>query len=852
MNKRLILIDGHALFHRAFHALPPFRSPKGEVVNAIYGFISILLKAIKDIKPEYIVSTFDLAAKTFRHIEFEEYKGHRKAAPDELHAQLPRLKEVLESFGIPIYEAEGFEADDVIGTIAEKLKREKDVQVVILTGDLDTLQLVEGEKITVFTPKKGVSDPILYNEKAVFDRFGLRPDQMIDYKGLRGDPSDNIPGVPGIGEKTATTLLKKYENIETLYETLERGEANDISPKIQEKLVENKDKAFLSKRIATIVKDVKMKFSLEDTDWQKRYKVKHVEDDIKDLGFFSLLERLPHREKDKKSDTDAKIELIEGFDKEKVQDRFTFNIVGKSVYISIDPKTVYVTDLESIKDLFKNEEIEKIGHEIKPLLKKLISLGISLKEPYFDTAIAAYLLNPGRRDYSLERVYFAKFAKSVPVDDRLYPALIWELWQNVTKELKDQNIWNVAKDIEMPLVKVLVDMELKGIKIDIKSLEDLAKIVDREISGLRKEIYELAGEEFNISSPKQLAEILYNKLNIQGRIKKTTGGSMSTAASELEKLRDKHEIISHIIKYRELQKLKTTYIDPFPSLVAKDGRVHTTYRQTITSTGRLASADPNLQNIPIRTELGQKFRGSFVADKGYKLVAFDYSQFELRILAHISEDNKLIKAFKEGDDIHLRTASEAFNVNPEQVTPNMRRQAKVLNFGIIYGMGTRGFAQAAKIDMEKAKQFITRYFEEFKGVAEYIEGTKKKAHEQGFVETLFGRKRELPDIHTSIPMLVSQAERMAVNLPIQGTQADLMKMAMIAAYKYLKDKYQENEVRILLQIHDELVCEIKEDKVNDIAKEIKKIMESVYKLKVPVIVDVKEGDDWADMDKIIF
>ena len=853
MNKRLILIDGHALFHRAFHALPPFRSPKGEVVNAIYGFLSILLRTIKDVNPDYIVATFDLATKTFRHEEFEEYKAHREAAPDEMHDQLPRLKEVLESFGIPIYEAEGYEADDVIGTIAEKLKREKDVQVVILTGDLDTLQLVDDEaKITVFTPKKGVSDSILYNEKAVIERFGLRPDQMIDYKGLRGDPSDNIPGVPGVGDKTASTLLKKYENIETLYEALERGQAEDISEKMKEKLLTNKDKAFLSKKIATIIRDVKIKFDLDDADWQKHYKAKHVEDDLKDLGFFSILERLPHREKDKKIDSEAKIELTEGFDTEKVNDYFVFNIVGKSVYISLDSKTVYKTDLKSVKELFEKGGIEKIGHGLKPLLKKLISLGIRPEGPYFDTAIAAYLINPGRRDYSLERVYFAKFAKSLTVDDRLHPALIWELRELVIKELKGQGVWDVARNIEMPLIEILAEMERKGIKIDLKSLEELAKAVDKEVGGIKKEIYRLAGEEFNISSPKQLAEVLYKKMGIRGRIRKTTGGSMSTAASELEKIRGEHEIVDHILKYRELQKLKTTYIDPFPSLVASDDRLHTTYHQTITATGRLASSDPNLQNIPVRTELGQKFRGSFVAGKGYKLVAFDYSQFELRILAHISEDRKLIRAFKEGDDIHLRTASEVFNVGPEQVTSNMRRQAKVLNFGIIYGMGARGFAQAAGIPVDKAKQFIDCYFDEFEGVSEYINETKKKAHDEGFVATLFGRKRELPDINTSIPMLVSQAERMAVNLPIQGTQADLIKMAMISVHKHLKDKYSNDEAKMLLQIHDELVFEIKEDSVQEISKEIKKIMESMYKLKVPIIVDAKEGDNWAEMERMRF
>ncbi len=852
MIKKLILIDGHALFHRAFHALPPFRSPRGEVVNAVYGFLSVLLKTIKEVNPDYIVATFDMAAKTFRHKEYKEYKGHREAAPDELHDQLPLLKELLESFGIPMYELEGFEADDLIGTLTEKSKKESDLQVIILTGDLDTLQLVDENRVVVFTPKKGVSDSMVYDERAVFDRFELKPEQMIDYKGLRGDPSDNIPGVPGVGDKTAISLLKKYGTIENLYKTLEEEKTEGISPKMQQKLIDNKDKAFFSKKLATIVRDVDIKFSLKDADWREKYKAKHVEDDIKELGFFSILERLPHKKSKKEAGEKGKVNLEEGFGKDKIKDSFAFNIVGNSAYIAVDSRTVYKADLKSLKEIFENPELEKIGHNIKPLIKKMISAGISPQGPYFDTEIAAYLLSAGRRDYGLERVYFAEFTKSLPVDDRLHPAIVWELKNILAKKLKSISSWDVANDIEMPLIEVLAQMERRGIKIDLEGLKELSKTVDKELSGLEKEIYRLAGEEFNISSPKQLAEILFTKLNIQGRIRKTTGGSVSTAASELEKIRGEHEIVDHILKFRELQKLKTTYIDPFPSLVARDGRLHTTYKQTVTATGRLASSEPNLQNIPVRTELGQQFRGSFVADKGYKLVAFDYSQFELRILAHISGDKKLIKAFKEGDDIHLRTASEVFDVRPEQVTSHMRRQAKVLNFGIIYGMGVRGFAQAARINTEKAKQFIDRYFEEFAGVAQFIEDTKKKAYEQGGVETIFGRKRELPDIYASMPMLVSQAQRMAVNLPIQGTQADLMKMTMISLYKHIEEKYPNDEVRMLLQIHDELVFEIKEDQGEGITKEIKKIMESVYKLKVPVIVEAKEGDDWATMEKVGF
>ncbi|PJE51165.1 MAG: DNA polymerase I [Candidatus Yanofskybacteria bacterium CG10_big_fil_rev_8_21_14_0_10_36_16] len=829
MAKKLVLIDGNALVHRAFHALPPLTSPQGVVTNAVFGFSSILMKMIKELKPDYIAATFDLAGPTFRHEEFEDYKAHRVKAPDELYSQMDMVREVLEAFGIPVYEKKGYEADDVIGTVATSLKKEKDLKVYITTGDLDTLQLVDDDKIVVFTLRKGMSDTILYDEKAIMERYGLRPDQMNDYKGLKGDPSDNIPGVPGIGEKTATILIKEYGSLEKLYEYIEKTDVKKlkkpVSVKLAEKLIENKDQAFFSKQLSTIVTDLDVGFSIKDTDWKKNIDGEKVEKIFRDLGFSSLVRRLP----------EIGLSIGSDFDENTKSSKTKKDYNESLAYYHLGLED------EALKEV-RGGAKEILGHGLKTFYKKMIRSGEDFKGKSFDTKIAAYLLNPEFRNYEFEKIYYGEF-NEMPTQD--YRNNLWRLKGVLENKIDSQKLNKVFEDIEMPLVRVLAEMELNGIKIDTKILSELLAKATKELSILEKKIHKLVGVEFNINSPQQLGEVLFDKLEIKGRVRKTTGGAKSTAAPELEKIRGEHPAIDFILQYRELQKLKSTYIEPFPTLINQEtGRLHTTYNQMGTATGRLSSQDPNLQNIPIRTELGRKFRKAFVAEKGFKLVSFDYSQVELRIVAHLAGDEKLIKAFKRGDDIHKITAAEIFGVESEKVNSEMRRQAKVLNFGILYGMGPVGFMRASGVDRARAREFIDRYFEEFSGIAKYIEETKAKAKQDGYVETLFGRRRSMQDIYSTMPQVRAYAERMAVNMPVQGTAADIMKLAMIEVYNYLNKNNLKQDALMLLQVHDELVIEIKDSLIDELSPKIKNVMESVHKFDVPLIVDVEFGSSW--------
>ncbi|MBI2674478.1 MAG: DNA polymerase I [Candidatus Yanofskybacteria bacterium] len=838
--KKLVLIDGHALVHRAFHALPPtLNSPKGVPTNAVFGFTSVLLKMIKDLKPDYIAAAFDLAAPTFRHEEFAEYKAHRVKAPDELYVQIPLVKEMLTAFGVPIYEKAGFEADDLIGSLAEKSKKDKSIQTIIMTGDLDTLQLIDNKRVVVFTLRKGVTDTVIYDEDEVFKRYGLKPEQLNDFKGLKGDPSDNIPGVPGVGEKTSSELIKEFENLENLYQFLENQKSeiknqNDkekiknfkkpLTTKLVEKLLENKDMAFFSKKLATIVRDVDVDFSLDKSDWLKNLKKEEVDKQLKELGFYSLTKR---------------------FDELDIQG---LNIRQKAL---LEPTQTRLCTGPSPRpkelNLIWNDNGKVFGHDLKLFSKKYITEKGREPELGFDIKIAAYLLRSDRKNYDPEVLYREEFGREIADD----PNAMLSLERAFGKRLKDQNLLMVFEEIEMPLINVLAEMELRGVLIDSEAIAKLSKLVTSEIIKLEKDIYKQAGAEFNINSPKQLKEILFEKLQIKGKVRKTSKGALSTAAGELEKLVDEHPIIEKILRYREIQKLKTTYTDPFPALISKtSGRLHTTFNQTGTTTGRLASQDPNLQNIPVKTELGQEFRKAFVASPGFKLASFDYSQIELRIAAHISQDEKMTTAFKRGEDIHARTASEIFGVKPEMVDKNMRRDAKVLNFGILYGMGILGFQRASGVSRDKAREFIDRYMREFSGIAKYMNEMKIKARKEGYVSTIFGRRRWFPEIKSSMPQVISQAERMAINMPIQGTAADLMKLAMIKIFEHLHNSDSRDNAFLLLQVHDELLFEIKDHLVDKISTSIKEIMENIWELHVPLIVDVKLGLNWSEMEKI--
>ena len=763
-EKTLVLIDGHALVHRAYHALPPLNTSRGELVNAVFGFTSILLKILKELRPDYIAATFDLAGPTFRHKEFEDYKATRVKAPDELYQQINRVKDVLKAFNIPIYEKEGFEADDLLGTIAHQLKtkpsakepkprtKNQELKIIIATGDLDTLQLVD-KNTSVYTLKKGVKDTIVYDEKAVQERYGLAPSQMTDFKGLKGDPSDNIPGVPGVGEKTAIELLKEYGTIENLYRKLEteKPKLKTKNLKLLNKLLEYKEQAFFSQYLATIKKDAPIKFNLAEAaapDYDKEQVVKL----FKEMGFYSLLERL-----------------------------------GDSEAAALLPSLP--------------------GEESKTAKE-------AIEQP----------VTPGKSNPREEEIYekIEQAKNSGILSDRVYK-------------------------LEKALAPVISRMEKTGIKIDIDYLASLGVALNQRLLELEKEIHQSAGVDFNINSPQQLSDVLFNRLQLKIKgLKKTPGRVVSTAAPELIKLRDQHKIIDAILEYRELAKLKTTYVDALPKLIGSDGRVRTTFDQLGTATGRLSSKNPNLQNIPIKTELGREIRKAFVAAKGYKLLAADYSQIELRVVASLANDVKMINALKSGGDIHILTAHEVFDVRPEEVSARMRQAAKALNFGVIYGMSVHGFSQASGLPPDKAKAFIQKYFDEFHGVAKYVEKTKEEAAKNGYVQTLFGRKRFIPEINSSVWNLKAAAERMAVNLPVQGTAADLIKMAMVEINLKLKTK----NLKLLLQVHDELVFEVPKEEIQTVAQQIKDIMENVCQLAVPLKVEIKAGDNWGEMERI--
>ena len=862
---------------------------------------------LKGLKPDYIAATYDLAGPTFRHKEFEEYKAHREKAPDELYAQIPLTKEVLKTFGIPIYEKQGFEADDLIGALAEKAKKNPPtggLQVVIVTGDLDTLQLVDGDKVVVFTLRKGLTDTILYNEDEVKKRYGIKPEQVIDFKGLKGDPSDNIPGVPGIGEKTASALIQEFGSIENLYNFLENKKLNIknqsdkskiknnkksiLSEGLIAKLNEYKDQAFFSKKLATIIRDVDVDFGLVDADWHKNLNRQEIERIFRELGFYSLVKRLDdlNIDTEEKSELwtagllgeansnpstgpkklEAKEEITASLKRLGNAIEITFDIVDEGGFIwtengkecfSFDLSDIMVSKMgnsklwEDFTSIFENEKIAKSGHDLKPLAQKFLAKGIHARGLAFDTKIAAYLIKADRKDYELAMMYQNEFGRELIQGYEQRLMAILELKKLFWEKMKEDKLLKVFEEIEMPLINVLAEIELIGVKINTNTLKKLGQSVNEELAKLEKDIYSHAGAQFNINSPKQLKEILFEKLRLKGKVRKTAKGALSTAAGELEKLVGEHPVVDLILKYREFQKLKTTYIEPFPQLVdQKSGRLHTTFNQTGTVTGRLSSQNPNLQNIPVKTELGLEFRKAFISEPGYKLVSFDYSQLELRIAAHISGDPKMIAAFKRGEDIHTRTAAEVFEIAPENVTPNMRRQAKTLNFGLLYGMGLLGFQRAAGVSRDRAREFINRYMREFSGIARYMEKIKNEARKDGYVSTIFGRRRYLPEINSGIPQLISQAERMAINHPIQGTEGDLLRMTMNRIYNLIHKEYNDQDVKILLQVHDELLFEIKNNLVDLISPKIKNIMENAIRLDVPLTVDVKCGDNWRDLEFI--
>ena len=860
--EKLVLIDAHALIHRAFHALPPLTSPKGGPTNAVYGFTTILLKMIGSIRPEYIAAAFDLAGPTFRHEKFEQYKAHRAKAPDELYAQIPHVRSVLEALGVPVYEQQGYEADDVIGSVAERTRTNKDLQTIIATGDLDTLQLIEKNRVIVTTLRKGIGDTIVYNEGAVRERYGIGPSQMPDFKGLKGDPSDNIPGVPGIGEKTAASLIASFKSLEKLYAALDRSETPPagVTPKLREKLLAHREQAFDSRDLATIVRDVDLSFSLDDARWTDHMDAEKLTRLCRDLGFHTLVKRLDTLLA-KAAPEAPRLGLTESLgpagtaidDLAGLPDGDTAAVeitvrdgVLEAIHVATGPGSLVhlENDPLSLLEGVLNRYRTIVGHDLKGLLK-YVPGDLPDTGSWFDTKIAAWLISPELRGFELDRVAYDTLQESVGEEASAWPPLYLRLREAQTARLTDLGLEELFGNLEMPLIAVLARMERNGIAVDPALLKLLSRQATKELNALQKKIHRLAGEDFNINSPQQLGTVLFERMNIRGKVKRTSTGALSTAAEELEKLRDEHPIIELILQWRELSKLTGTYIEPFPTLIADDGRVHTTYNQTGTATGRLSSQDPNLQNIPTKTELGQRFRSAFVAEKGNELLSLDYSQLELRLVAHIADDAVMREAFERGEDIHTKTASVVFGVPSENVSPQQRRQAKVLNFGIIYGMGSVGFARAAGISRDEARAFMDEYFSRFAGVAAYMERTKEQAARDGYVKTLMGRRRPLPEISSGMPHIAAGAERMAINHPVQGTGADIMKRAMLAVDAAIRTRYPDT--RLLLQVHDELVLEVPKGLVAEVGSTTRTLMEEAYELTVPLIVDVKYGMNWSDM-----
>ncbi len=778
-KKTLVLLDVHAILHRSYHALPEFESSKGEPTGALYGLCTFLIKLAKDLKPDYIIACYDLPEPTMRHEVYKDYKAGRKKTDDALIAQLERSKDIFTAMNIPMYSSPGFEADDMLGTIVEKLKGNKDIDVVIASGDMDTMQLIKDDTVRVYTLKKGIKDTIIYNEQAVLDRFGFGPELLTDYKGLRGDPSDNIIGIKGIGEKTAEDLIKNFGTIEDMYKALKKGSAAfekaGIKKRIIELLKQGEEEAMFSKMLATIRRDAPIHFTVPEKVWK------------------------------------------EDIDMKKVQDLFM-----EFEFRTLGIKVAEVLSLELPDSPTQDEKPEDI----------------------YEVGLLLWIVDSNKTTPTLDDILSYTHTHTL-ADAR----------QVLEKIIKDQELSFVLDEIELPLMPIVKEMTKTGIKIDVARLEELSKKYHAELENLQKKIWKIVGEEFNIASPKQLGEMLFVKmgLKVKGQ-KKTASGGFSTKESELEKLKDEHPIAGLILEYRELAKLLGTYIDTIPKLVDNDNRLHSEFLQAGSATGRMASQNPGIQNIPNKTMLGREIRKSFIAEKGFKLVTFDYSQIELRIAAFLSGDKKLIEIFKEGRDVHTAVASEVFGVKPEMVTKEMRTKAKTINFGVMYGMGVTALQKNIGTNREEAQEFLDGYFNTYSGLAEYLEKVKRETAQKGYTETFFGRRRYFPDIHSKLPFMKASAERMAINAPIQGTEADIIKLAMIEIDKFLSQKDLKRDVRLLLQVHDELVFEVKEGIVESVAPEIKRMMEDVIDVKktagIVMKAECSSGSNWAETEQI--
>lgn len=887
---KVILIDGNSLLYRAFFAMPHFSTLEHQPTNAVYGFTMMLLRLIEEEKPDILVVAFDAPAKTFRHKEFEEYKAHRKPAPEELASQGPITREVVEAFNIPMLEVEGFEADDVIGTLARKAEAE-DYDAVIVTGDLDALQLVD-EKVNVMRTVKGVTETVLYDEKTVEEQYGMQPRQFPDYKALVGDPSDNIPGVPGIGPKNAVKLIREFDNLENLLCNVE-----DVEPsRFQAALVASAEQAEFSKRLATIVTEVPLEIELSKCKFQGP-DYPRLREIFRELRFSSLLKRLPEEtgqqalfaEAEATKETPALVPgptvttvrnsagLEELLADVRSSATMAIRINGSTsrgidaeplgIAVSTTPGKAYYVPfradtgirLDGLRTVLESDAVAKYGHNLKYEYELAKRFGIEMKGPAFDVLLAAYLLNPTRGTRTLESIAFDYIGIELPAPDPktgkvpdgesapedLFAAQIdavCRLVPVVGARLAEDGLGELMAEVEMPLVPILAEMELTGVAVAPDWLQELSKAFEERIGALEKQIYEFAGTEFNIGSPKQLQTILFDKLGLPSAKKTKTG--YSTDAETLAALSPAHEIVAKILEYRELTKLKSTYADSLSNLIdPKTGRIHTSLNQAVTATGRLSSSEPNLQNIPIKTEIGRQIRKAFIASPDNLLISVDYSQIELRILAHMSRDPELARAFREDEDIHTRTAAKLFDVPADKVTPEMRRQGKTVNFAVIYGMSEYGLSRELNIPTQMAKSYIESYFREYPGVKLYAAETLSKARLNGYVESLLHRRRYLPELNSPNRSFREFAERAAVNMPIQGTAADIVKIAMIRVHERLAQR--GFKTKLVLQVHDELVFDAPESEVDAAVPFIKEAMEGAHKLDVPLKVEAKVGKDWC-------
>ena len=897
---RLILVDGNSIMNRAFYGIMGSKmltTSDGTYTNAVYGFLSILFKIEEDLNPDYIAVAFDLKGPTERHKMYEGYKANRHGMPDELAQQMPIIKDVLKAMNIKIIEKQGYEGDDILGTLSKEAE-EQGIDVTILSGDRDTFQLTS-DKVTVRIPrtKMGKTENEDYDRTRVLEEYGIEPKELIEVKGLMGDTSDNIPGIPGVGEKTALNLIRHYKTIDNLYKEVETNESLiDVKGKLKEKILENKELAYLSRKLGEINRQAPIETSVEELKKQE-WNNQEVYNLFKYLRFNRYIDRFnmensnagqtPNEqlfEKEAVNEVEKIKEIIEKAKKENELIYYieTDELETKDTIINKKIKSISVYDkelkkayyilleedkIQLFKEIFEDNNVKKIGYKQKIDYILLREKEINVSNFYYDIELAAYILNPTESKYNLEKLaidylkldineYNKKEEKQINLFEAqenkteneiekncMYVYTIYNVYEKTMEKLKETNQLDLFNNIEMPLVKVLADMQYIGIYVDKNELVEFGNTLKNEIEKLTGEIYKLAGEEFNINSTKQLGIILFEKMKLPV-VKKTKSG-YSTDVEVLEKLKNENEIVSKILDYRQLVKLNSTYVEGLiPYINDKDNRIHSYFHQTVTATGRISSSEPNLQNIPTRFDLGKQIRKVFKPKEGYVFVDADYSQIELRVLAHIADDEHMIEAFNNNEDIHRQTASKVFDIPMEEVTSKQRSDAKAVNFGIVYGISDFGLGEQLGISRKQAKLYIEQYLDKYQKIKEFMENIKESAKKEGYVETLFNRRRYIPEMNSNNYMVRQFGARVAMNTPIQGTAADIMKIAMIKLFNELKERKLESN--ILLQIHDELLLEVKKEEKDKVEKLLKDSMEGAMQLKVPLKVELSEADNWYE------